>query len=107
MTQTAQKRACEELPPPKVSGGDRQRQAATAQGRRGGASPRPRSGAAPEVRGRAEVIPQPEVRGRRREEPPHARGQERRREELPHLQGVAAAGAQEVLPHGQGQEGRH
>ena len=42
----AQKRGCEELPLVQGPGGDRERQAATAQERPRGATPRPRSGAA-------------------------------------------------------------
>ena len=45
---TAQKRALEELPTPEVRGGNRERQAATAQEWSRGATPHPRSGAVAE-----------------------------------------------------------
>ena len=74
-----------------VRGSGRECQAATAQERPRGATPRPRPGA---VAGR--TYPTPEVRGRGREEQPH-------------LQGAVAARGQEGLEelfHVQGQKGR-
>ena len=78
-------------PLPKVRGGDRECQAASAQERPRGATPHPRSRAATKRN-----YSTSEVRGG---------GQE----ELPHVQGVAAVQAQEgreELLHVQGQEGR-
>ena len=121
LQRTAQKRTCRSTaersyPSPKVRGGDREYQAATAQEWPGGATPRPRSGAVAQTSYRM-----PEVKGGGRQELPHAGGQRRSREELPHtrgqggggeeqpqVQGAVAARAQEgqeELLHVQGQEG--
>ena len=69
LRRTTQKRAREELPTPKVRGGNRERQAATAQEWTRGATPCPRSGAVA-----VRSYPTPEVRGGGREEQLHVQG---------------------------------
>ena len=123
-------------PTSEVRGSGREYQTATAQERRRGATPRPRSGGAAERRypasevrggdersypasevrggGREEIphVPKPEARGDGWEELPHAPMPEARgggQEDQPHVQGAVAARAQEgleELSHVEGQEGR-
>ena len=73
LQRTVQKRAREELPTPKVRGGNREHQAAMAQEWPREATPLPRSGVVAE-----RSYPMPEVRGGGRKELPHAGGQGQR-----------------------------
>ena len=76
-------------PTSEVRGSGQECQAATAQERPRGATPRPRPGA---VAGRTH--PTPEVRGGSREDLPHAQGQGIGRDKQPHIQGAVAAQAE-------------